>query len=69
MGRVTGHSHTRGAEPDLAERLRSRGLRMTAQRDRILAAVRQLGHATPEQINDAVADVDLTTVYRTLELL
>ncbi|MDQ6848758.1 MAG: transcriptional repressor [Actinomycetota bacterium] len=42
---------------------------MTAQRERILAAVRELGHATPEQINDAVSGVDLTTVYRTLELL
>jgi Fur family ferric uptake transcriptional regulator len=42
---------------------------MTAQRDRVLAAVRDLGHATPEQISDAVPEVDLTTVYRTLELL
>ena len=29
--------------------------------------MRQLGHATPEQISDAVPEVDLTTVYRTLE--
>ncbi len=69
MGGVTGHPHATAAGPDLAERLRSRGLRMTAQRERILAAVRELGHATPEQINDAVSGVDLTTVYRTLELL
>ena len=27
------------------------------------------GHATPEQISEAVPEVDLTTVYRTLELL
>jgi len=55
--------------PDLAAQLRSRGMRMTAQRDRVLAAVRDLGHATPEQISEAVPEVDLTTVYRTLELL
>lgn len=64
--------HTHGAVnalPELANRLRSRGLRMTSQREQVLAAVRELNHATPEQINDAVPGVDLTTVYRTLELL
>jgi Fur family ferric uptake transcriptional regulator len=66
---VTGHVHGSIAGPDLAARLRARGLRMTSQRERILQAVRELGHATPERINDAVDDVDLTTVYRTLELL
>lgn len=69
MGGVSGHSHAPAAPPDLAGELRSRGMRMTAQRERILAAVRDLGHATPEQIDDAVPGVDLTTVYRTLELL
>lgn len=54
---------------ELAERLRARGLRVTSQREQVLAAVRALGHATPEQINDSLAGVDLTTVYRTLELL
>jgi Fur family ferric uptake transcriptional regulator len=44
-------------------------LRVTPQRERVLGAVRALGHATPEQISDAVPEVDLTTVYRTLELL
>jgi Fur family ferric uptake transcriptional regulator len=44
-------------------------LRLTAQREQVLAAVRELGHGTPEQINEAVTGVDLTTVYRTLELL
>lgn len=60
-----------GAAPagDLAERLRSRGLRLTPQREQVLAAVRRLGHATPEQICDTVGEVDVTTVYRTLELL
>ncbi len=66
---MIGHPHAPVAGPDLTARLHSRGLRLTAQRERILAAVRALGHATPEQINDAVGGVDLTTVYRTLELL
>lgn len=65
MGVMSGHTH----EAELADRLRSRGLRMTAQREQVLAAVRELNHATPEQISDAVPAVDLTTVYRTLELL
>lgn len=68
------HDHTRqpdGAEarPDLAARLRARGLRMTPQREQVLAAVRELSHATPEQLSEAVPGVDVTTVYRTLELL
>jgi Fur family transcriptional regulator, ferric uptake regulator len=54
---------------DLATRLRARGLRVTAQRQQVLAAVRSLRHATPEQISDAVTEVDVATVYRTLELL
>jgi Fur family transcriptional regulator, ferric uptake regulator len=54
---------------DLAERLRERGMRVTPQREQVLAAVRELGHATPEQISESVVGVDVTTVYRTLELL
>lgn len=54
---------------ELAARLHERGLRVTAQREQVLAAVRELGHATPEQISEAVSGVDVTTVYRTLELL
>ena len=54
---------------DLTVRLHERGLRMTPQRELVLAAVRQLGHATPEQLSEAVPGVDVTTVYRTLELL
>lgn len=57
----------------LAEALRARGLRMTAQRQLVLEAVRKLGHATPEQVHQSVcrtaAGVNITTVYRTLELL
>jgi Fur family ferric uptake transcriptional regulator len=57
----------------LAELLRERGLRLTPQRQLILEAVHELGHATPEQVHTAVrervAGVNITTVYRTLELL
>jgi Fur family ferric uptake transcriptional regulator len=57
----------------LADKLRERGLRLTPQRQLILEAVHELGHATPEQIHHAVreraAGVNITTVYRTLELL
>jgi Fur family transcriptional regulator, ferric uptake regulator len=58
------------ADPgDLAGRLHDRGLRMTPQRQQVLDAVRSLEHATPEQISAAVPDIDVTTVYRTVELL
>ena len=54
---------------DLVARLRERGLRVTPQREQVLDAVRSLGHATPEQICESIEGVDITTVYRTLELL
>lgn len=54
---------------ELATRLRARGLRMTSQREQVLDAVHELGHATPEQLSEVLDGVDLTTVYRTLELL
>lgn len=54
---------------DLAAALHTRGLRVTPQREQILAAVRSLEHATPDQLVGAVDGVDVTTVYRTLELL
>lgn len=57
----------------LAEMLRERGLRLTPQRQLILEAVHELGHATPElvhnHVRERVAGVNITTVYRTLELL
>jgi Fur family transcriptional regulator, ferric uptake regulator len=61
----------------LAERLRSRGLRLTPQRARVLAAVTALEHATPEAIGAQLreeagpdgAAPDTSTVYRNLELL
>ncbi|WP_345415277.1 transcriptional repressor [Pseudonocardia xishanensis] len=46
---------------------------MTPQRQLVLEAVRELGHATPEQIcarvQAAAPAVNITTVYRTLDLL
>jgi Fur family ferric uptake transcriptional regulator len=53
--------------------LRAKGLRLTAQRQLVLQAVHQLGHATPDQVHakvsEVAAGVNITTVYRTLELL
>jgi Fur family ferric uptake transcriptional regulator len=61
------------AVPSLTDALRSRGLRMTAQRQLVMEAVEKLGHATPEQVHCEVvktaAGINLTTVYRTLDLL
>jgi Fur family ferric uptake transcriptional regulator len=55
------------------EELRARGYRLTAQRQLVLEAVGRLGHATPEEIVGAVREtataVNISTVYRTLELL
>jgi Fur family ferric uptake transcriptional regulator len=61
------------ASESLAQVLRERGLRLTAQRQLVLEAVYALGHATPDQVHAAVArtaaGVNVSTVYRTLELL
>ena len=58
---------------DWHEQLRSRGYRLTPQRQLVLEAVGRLGHATPEDIAAAVREtaqgVNISTVYRTLELL
>ena len=57
----------------LRRTLHQRGLRMTPQRQLVLDAVRDLGHATPEQIctrvQSAAPAVNITTIYRTLDLL
>ena len=66
----------RGPAP-LGERLRAQGLRLTPQRQQVLAAVSELDHATPEAIGARLreqagpggAAPDTSTVYRTLELL
>jgi Fur family ferric uptake transcriptional regulator len=53
--------------------LRARGYRLTPQRQLVLEAVARLGHATPEEIATTVREtasgVNISTVYRTLELL
>ena len=57
----------------LQAELRSRGYRLTPQRQLVLEAVTVLGHATPEDVHAWVrersAGVNISTVYRTLELL
>jgi Fur family transcriptional regulator, ferric uptake regulator len=63
--------------PPLAAQLRARGLRLTSQRQRVLAAVAALEHGTPEEIHARLRDEagpdgaapDTSTVYRNLELL
>ena len=58
---------------DLHATLRAKGYRLTPQRQLVLDAVVGLGHGTPEQICTEVQrlapGVNLSTVYRTLELL
>ena len=53
--------------------LRDKGLRLTPQRELVLAAVRELGHATPEEVAEKVRQthpgINLSTVYRNLETL
>ena len=53
--------------------LRAKGYRLTPQRELVLHAVDRLGHATPDEILGAVREesgaVNISTVYRTLELL
>jgi Fur family transcriptional regulator, ferric uptake regulator len=53
--------------------LRERGHRLTPQRELVLRAVERLGHATPDEVLAAVHEestaVNISTVYRTLELL
>jgi Fur family ferric uptake transcriptional regulator len=56
------------------DRLRQHGLRITRQRAIILQALCELeGHASAERVHDRVTihqhDVDLSTIYRTLETL
>jgi len=62
-----------GSGADWRERLRERGYRLTPQRELILGAVEQLGHATPEEVLAEVRThstaVNASTVYRTLEVL
>ena len=53
--------------------LRASGYRVTPQRQLVLEAVTRLEHATPEEIyaevKQTAVGINLSTVYRTLELL
>lgn len=66
------HDHERPDE-DWRATLRDRGFRLTPQRELILAAVETLGHATPDevlaQVRKSSEAINLSTVYRTLEVL
>ena len=58
---------------DLHATLKAKGYRLTPQRQLVLDAVAALGHGTPDEICAEVQrtapGVNLSTVYRTLELL
>lgn len=64
---------TAGRDDSWRDRLREKGYRLTPQREMVLAAVEELGHATPDEVLAAVhqrsTSVNISTVYRTLELL
>jgi len=53
--------------------LRDYGFRITPQRQLVLEAVNSLGHASPEEllteVQKTAAAVNLSTIYRTLEVL
>lgn len=54
-------------------RLRARGYRITPQRQLVLEAVETLRHATPDEllveVQRTASGVNLSTIYRTLEVL
>jgi Fur family transcriptional regulator, ferric uptake regulator len=54
-------------DDELTRELRSKGYRLTPQRQLVLQAVSTLDHATPDSICERVRD--LSTIYRNLELL
>ncbi|MGC4110467.1 MAG: Fur family transcriptional regulator [Nocardioides sp.] len=60
-------------QSDWRTRLREHGYRLTPQRELILEAVEELGHATPDEVLAEVrrhsSAVNTSTVYRTLEVL
>lgn len=66
---------TQGAAPGegLGERLRAHRLKLTPQRTAVFQAVRELGHASPRRIHEALRQaypmLSLNTVYATLETL
>lgn len=71
---MSAHAHDSNTPPaDWQSTLRAKGYRLTPQRELVLRAVDRLGHATPDEILGAVRQesqaVNISTVYRTLELL
>lgn len=58
---------------DWRAELRAKGYRLTPQRELILGAIDELGHATPDEVlahvQSQVSSVNASTVYRTLEVL
>jgi len=58
---------------DWDRRLRAHGFRITPQRQLVLEAVERLRHGTPEailiEVQRTASGVNLSTVYRTLEVL
>ncbi|MEE4545742.1 transcriptional repressor [Streptomyces sp. V4-01] len=61
------------ASIDWKSDLRQRGYRLTPQRELVLEAVGRLEHATPDgilcEVRKTASGVNISTVYRTLELL
>jgi Fur family ferric uptake transcriptional regulator len=61
------------ADEDWQDTLRAHGYRLTPQRQLVLEAVQTLEHATPDDVfgyvHDRVSGINISTVYRTLELL
>ncbi|WP_134766789.1 Fur family transcriptional regulator [Nocardioides sp. 1609] len=61
------------ADSDWRAELRSRGYRLTPQRELILGAIDELGHATPDEVlahvKRSASSINASTVYRTLEVL
>ena len=61
------------SDTDWKHTLRDRGYRITPQRQLVFEAVVALDHATPEEllarVQDTAEGVNLSTVYRTLEVL
>ncbi|ANH38148.1 Peroxide-responsive repressor PerR [Nocardioides dokdonensis FR1436] len=61
------------SDDDLRARLAGSGFRLTPQRELVLRAVQELGHATPDEVLAEVRQhssaVNISTVYRNLEVL
>lgn len=70
---MTEHAHDTRSTEGWQSTLRAHGYRLTPQRELVLGAVQRLGHATPDEVLTAVREesqaVNISTVYRTLELL